>query len=180
MKVWRRGLPAVLFGLCALAPLASSADAATRTKLDRGNELRFTLSGSVLTLAIVDRPNFIQSPTIQSELLGKRIWVGCSTSFRSVKRHTVASARVGWPQGAESISVHLDRDISRRARWCLVEGVGRLAFGDIAYASFYEAEPGRRLTSGRLRDGTRWGARFPPCSGPGRSARVSAPSTSRR
>lgn len=149
-------LVGVLVGLTA-ALISPSAGAATWTKLDRGNELRFKLKGSKLTLTIVERHNVIRSPTTQSELFGKRLWVGCGTSFRGVNRDTVVGALARWPRGAESISVRLDRDISRRAKWCLAESRGEFAGGDLAFVSRYEAEPGRRLTSGRLRGGARWG-----------------------
>ncbi|HYI80841.1 MAG TPA: hypothetical protein VEW67_08275 [Thermoleophilaceae bacterium] len=152
---------------CALVP--PIAGGATWTKLDRGNELRFKLKGSELTLTIVERRNFIRIPTTRSELFGKRLWVGCGTSFRAVNRDTVVGALVRWPRGAESISVPLDRDISRRAKWCLVESRGEFAGGDLAFVSFRKAEPGRRLTSGRLLDGTPWslvawrGNKLQPC-----------------
>jgi hypothetical protein len=158
----------VAFVLNALL-LAAEADAATRTKLDRWSELRFTLGRSSLTLTIRDRENLIQSPTIQGELFGKRLWVGCGTSFRSPARKTVAHAVVRWPRGMKSITVPLDRDISRSAKWCLVEGTGRADYGDIAFVSFHEAEPGRRLATGHLGDGTPWrlvawrGNKLQPC-----------------
>jgi hypothetical protein len=149
-------LVGVMVGVTA-ALVPPGASAATWTKLDRRNELRFKLKGSELTLTIIERRNFIRIPTTRRELFGKRLWVGCGTSFRAVNRDTVVGAVVRWPHGAESISVRLDRDISRRAKWCLVESRGEFAGGDLAFVSFYEAEPGRRLTSGRLRGGARWG-----------------------
>lgn len=167
----RRRSALIVAGLAGLITvlLSAGAGAATRTKLDRGNELRFTLKGSELTLTIVDRPNVFKSPTIQSDLFGKRVWAGCGRSFRTVNRNTFVGSVVEWPRGAGSTSVRLDRDISRRAKWCLVESRGKFAGGDIAFVSFHKAEPGRRLASGRLRDGTAWrlvawrGSELQPC-----------------
>jgi hypothetical protein len=135
--------------------LAPAADAAVRKKLDRDNEVRFELHGMQLSMAIVDRERFTQSPTIESELLGQKVRVGCATSFRA-SRASVVMEVLRWPADSRSASVRLARDISRRAKWCLIEMTGRYVGGDIAFVSFHQAEPGRRLTSGRLRDGTRW------------------------
>lgn len=159
----------VLLGLCATVPLVDEAKATMREKSDRGNELRFSLDGSMLTLAIFDRPNLLQSPTIQDDLFGQRVWAGCGTSFRVVSRRTVIGRVVRWPQSVNRISVQLSRDVSRRAKWCLVEARGRFAGGDIAFVSFYKAEPGRRVASGQLLDGARWrlvawrGNKLQPC-----------------
>lgn len=169
-KGWSRAaLIVAAFASLVAMSLPTDAGAVTRTKLDRGNELRFTLKGSELTLAIVDLPNRISHPTIQSDLFGKRLWVGCGSSFRAVTRNSVVGAAVRWPRGAGSFSVRLKRDISRRAKWCLVESRGKFAGGDLAFVSFYKAEPGRRLTAGRLLDGTPWslvawrGSQLQPC-----------------
>lgn len=165
---WRCALLLVSLVLTTLL-LAADADAATRTKLDRWSDLRFTLERSSLTLTIRDQEGLVQNPRIQSELFGKRVWVGCGTSFRSSARKTVARAVVRWPRGAKSIAVRLDRDISRGAKWCVVEGTGKFSGGDIANVSFYVAEPGRRLALGHLRDGTPWrlvawrGNKLEPC-----------------
>jgi hypothetical protein len=155
--------------LVGVAILPLGAGAAVRTKVDRPHELRFALDGRTLTLTIVDLRRFSQHPTTQSELLGKRVRIACGTSFRKVDRTTLVMSTVRWPHGQSSISVQLARDISRRVVWCVVETTGRFAGGDIASVSFYKAEPGRRLASGRLSDGTRWrlaawrGDRHQPC-----------------
>jgi len=134
----------------------AEAGAAIRAELDRGEELRFLLKGKTLKLTVVDRPNLIQSPTIQSELFGKRLRFGCGTSFRPARRTTVFE-QARWPVATKSFSVRFDRDLSRRVKWCLVEaGVGEFAGGDIAFVSFRDPEPGRRLARGELPDGTPW------------------------
>lgn len=151
---------ACMWGL-GLAP----AQAATRSKLGE-DEIRFTLSGKALTVAIVDRKNFIQDPSPQEELYGKRVEMGCGTSFRRSRRGLVGK-RVDWSVGARSVTVRLGRDISRSAKWCLVEE-GR-GGGDIGFVSFFDAEPGRRLASGHFANGRRWriaawrGKQLEPC-----------------
>jgi hypothetical protein len=161
----RRGVVLVVASVSVLLGLATPVHGATRSKLGE-DEIRFTLSGKVLTVAIVDRKNFTQYPSPQQELYGKRVDVGCGTSFRQ-PRVGFAGKRVRWPVGARSITVHLGRDISRSAKWCFVEE-GR-GGGDIGFVSFFDAEPGRRLTSGRFANGRRWriaswrGKQLEPC-----------------
>jgi hypothetical protein len=161
----RRGVVLAVALVLVLLGLATPVQAATRSKLGE-DEIRFTLRGKVLTVTIVDRENFIQDPSPQEELYGKRVEVGCGASFRK-PREGFAWKRVKWPVGARSVTVHLGRDISRSAKWCLVEE-GR-GGGDIGFVSFFDAEPGRRLTSGRFADGRRWriaswrGKQLEPC-----------------
>lgn len=149
--------------------LVEAANATTRAELNRSAELRFVLKGRTLELTIVDRPNFIRHPTTQSELLGKRLRFACGTSFRPIRR-TAVFAQARWPVAGRSFSVRFTRDISPRAKWCLVEaGEGEFAGGDIAYVSFRNPEPGRRLATGALPDGTPWrlaawrGEQLEPC-----------------
>jgi hypothetical protein len=152
----------------AFLALAPAADAAVRTKVDWNNEVRFKLSGETLSLTIIDRERFTQSPTIRSELLGQRVGVSCGTSFRYSPKDT-ATKVMRWPGASRSASVRFARDLSRRAKWCLIEETGEYAGVDIAFVSFRRAEPGRRLTSGRLAGGTMWrivawrGNRLQPC-----------------
>lgn len=151
----RLTLSAVLATLVAALGTTSVADAAVRAKLDRDNEIRFVLDGRTLRATIVDRPNVVQSPTIQRDLFDHRIRFACGTSFRRKARKTVAVALARWPQGTQSMTVTLGRDISAQARWCLLEGFANRG-GDVAYVSFHRAEPGRRVTRGRTPGGVRW------------------------
>jgi len=154
--------------LLVLAFMAPTADAAVRTKLDRGNEVRFELSGRTLSMTLVERELVFQSPTTQSELLGQRVRVACATSFRYSRKNMVMAV-LNWPDDSTTAAVQFARDISKRVKWCLIEATGKYAGGDIAFVSFREAEPGRRLTSGMLRDGTPWrlaawrGNKLQPC-----------------
>jgi hypothetical protein len=134
---------------------ASVSHAASLTKLDRASEVRLSIDGTSLRATIVDLHNVSQSPTVQQRLFGRRIFLGCGSSFRHFQGTTVRRV-VRWPSGATSLSVRVGRDISRQAKWCLLEESGPRGGSDIAFVSFRRAEPGRRLTSGRLEDGTPW------------------------
>jgi hypothetical protein len=159
----------------ALAALtvAPSVDAAERTKVDREHEVRFNLNGKRLSLRIVDLPRYEQSPPISSELLGKRVLVGCGSRFRSAPRKSYVARRVRWPADSRTVSVDFRRDISSRARWCLIEATGRWRGGDIASVSFVTREPKRLLAKGRGPSGEWWrvsawrGDQLEPCLGVG-------------
>jgi hypothetical protein len=138
----------------ALLALAPAADAATRTKLDRDDEVRFQLDGRDLTLTIVDGWRYGQIPSTKSRLFGKPVVVACGTSFQ-FSRKTAVIRRLRWPVGASSLSVRFARDVSRNLRWCLIDE-GPKGGADIAFVSFVRAEPGRRLTAGRLSNGKSW------------------------
>jgi hypothetical protein len=133
---------------------ASEAGAAERVASDRQAEVRFALDGRALTLTVVDRLRFDQHPKTVETLSGSRVKVICGTTFYKPTPHNYVLRRVRWPAGATSMTVQFRRDISARAKWCLVEPAR--SGGDIASVSFHAAEPGRRLTTGRLPDGRPW------------------------
>jgi hypothetical protein len=151
----------------ALLALAPAADGATRTKLDRDDEVRFQLDGRDLTLTIVDGWRYGQIPSTKSRLFGKPLLVACGTSFQ-FSRKTAVVRRLRWPVGANSLSLRFERDVSRNLRWCLIDE-GPNGGADIAFVSFVRAEPGRRLTAGRLSNGKSWrlvvwrGDQLQPC-----------------
>lgn len=68
--------------------------------------------------------------------------------------------------GCRDPRLRFDRDISHRARWCLIEGADG---GDIAFVSFLKGERGRQLDKGRSPSGQWWrflaraNARLAPC-----------------
>jgi hypothetical protein len=168
-----RGSAVVLGMALAALAVAPSADAAERTKVDRQHEVRFSLDGKRLSLTIVDLPRYEQSPPISSELLGKRVLVGCGSRFRSAPRKSYVARRVRWPADSRTVSVDFRRDISSRARWCLIEATGRWKGGDIASVSFVTREPKRLLAKGRGPSGEWWrvsawrGDQLEPCLGVG-------------
>lgn len=123
--------------------------------MDRGEGVRLTLDGTRLTATVIPRANHRRTPPLLSELSGKRIRVGCSTSFRPRRSKPVLRIE-RWPKGATSASFDLKRDISRRARWCLIESTGKHGGGDLAFVSFLHGEPKRLLAKGRGPSGERW------------------------
>lgn len=141
-------------------------DTVSLPKLDRASEVRLSIDSTTLRATIVDVRNVSQSPTTRQSLYGKSVGIACGTSFRHFGA-TAVRRLAHWPAGNASLSVRVERDISERAKWCVLEA--RPGGSDIAFVSFREAEPGRRLTTGRLRDGTPWrlvawrGSHLQPC-----------------
>lgn len=158
-------------GLFALLS-AAQADAAVRVKHDKTSEVRFELNGRSLTTTVVDLPHYRQHPSTMSQVSGKSVVLACGTSFRHFRRATVVRRTIRWARGARSETVRFKRDISRRAKWCVVDE-GPDGGADIAAISFYAAERRRVLTRGRFANGGRWrllawrGERLEPCVGVG-------------
>lgn len=136
--------------LALLGP-TSIADADVRTKMDRQQGVRLKLEGKRLTATVVARPNHHRTPPL-SELSGKRVRAGCGISFRHRSSAAVRDVR-RWPTAATSMSFDFGRDISRRAKWCLVEATDG---GDLVFVSFLRAEPRRLLAKGRGPGGEWW------------------------
>jgi hypothetical protein len=113
--------------------------------------MRLTLDGRVLTAEIVRTPRIHRDPTSEERLHGKQIDAICSASSRPLLREVVIRTR-RWPVGARRMSFVFGRDISRRAKWCLIEH--RAA--DIAFVSFVEREPWRFVAKGRGPSGDWW------------------------
>ena len=104
------------------------ADAATRRATDSQARVRFTLDGRELRARILrDAPR-----RIRRELFGDRIRAVCGTDFAFDQGTKVRRTRT-WPRGRRRVTFRFDRDISRRAKWCLLE---HPRGGDIAFASF--------------------------------------------
>lgn len=170
----------VASGLLALS-FTAQADAAVRVKHDKSAEVRFVLNGKSLTATVVDLPRYRQTPPTMSLVSGKSVVLACGTSFRHSRRDTLVVRRIQWSRGARSETVRFRRDISRRAKWCLVEEAeGTYRGGDIAFVSFHVVEQRRVLTRGRFADGMRWrllawrGEHLEPCIGIGISSRSSS------
>ncbi len=165
----------VAVGILVLS-VTTQADAAVRVKHDKNNEVRFVLDGRSLTATVVDLPRYGQSPPTMSLVSGKSVVLACGTSFRRSRRDTLVVKTVQWSRGARSETVRFGRDISRWAKWCVLEE-GHHRGGDIAVVSFYAAERRRVLTRGRFADGARWrllawrGEHLEPCIGIGISDR---------
>ena len=113
--------------------------------------MRLTLDGRVLTAEIVKTPRFHRDPTTEEHLVGKRVHAICSPRFRPSRRHVLIRAQ-RWPAGASSMSFVFGRDISRRAKWCLIEQDAH----DVAFVSFTPREPVRFVGKGRGPSGDWW------------------------
>jgi hypothetical protein len=115
---------AVLLALAAAPP----AGAATRQATDREARVRFTLDGRVLTARLLrGAPR-----RVRRQLFGRTIKAVCGTSF-NFDRGVKVRDRRRWRRGRRTVRYRFQRDISRRAKWCLLE---HPRGGDVAYANF--------------------------------------------
>ena len=98
------------------ALVAASAPAAADVvrKKDRRAGVTFRLSGKHLTMKLSEQAN----ARTAKRLLGKRVAAACGTSNRGGK---VYDKVFTWPEERASMAVDLDRDISSRVAWCLLE-----------------------------------------------------------
>ena len=140
----RRALaaPVTLAIVGACAPAAS---AATRVRVDRDNGVRFTLDGKALTVT------FLQAR--RKDIEGKRVRVACGTSFGRPRKNVVI-VNDRWPARALSATFAFRRDISRRAKWCVLEH--RDGLNVTALASFIPQERTGFVAKGRGPAGEWW------------------------
>ena len=100
---------AFIVACLATAAVAISATASPApVQVDRSHGVRFDLDGAVLTVALV-------TPETRPQVWGKRIRAVCSPTVRAVQL---------WPHGQPQLSYTFERDISDRAKWCLLEDEG--------------------------------------------------------
>jgi hypothetical protein len=136
-----------------------------KSELSRLDGVRLTLDGRTLTAEIVETPHVHRIPTVEKKTYGKRVGGACGTTFRPVRKALVFQRRL-WPVGARSLTFDFRRDISRRVKWCLVDGEDG---ADVAFVSFVDREPARFLAKGRGPFGEWWraaawrGERLEPC-----------------
>jgi hypothetical protein len=124
---------ALMVALLATAALAIPALAVpSPVRLDRSHGVRFSLTGSVLTVRLVPQRNRTP-PDARKQLWGKRIGASCSPTFqvRDPRRSIVRAVRF-WPRGQLELSYSFRQDISDRVKWCLLEDGGR----DVAAVDF--------------------------------------------
>ncbi|MEX1141808.1 MAG: hypothetical protein WD399_01625 [Thermoleophilaceae bacterium] len=164
--IWRGrwGIAVVVtLGMLAGAPVAESA---VRVKTDRGSGVRFLLEGKRLTVSILDRRNHQVEPPVIEQVSGKRVRVACGTRFQ-YSQGVIVKTRRRWPKGETAAQFRFGRNVSHRARWCVIEA-GESA-RDVAAISFIRREPARLLARGRTDRGERWrlvgwrGSRLQPC-----------------
>ena len=120
---------AAAFALAATlaAAAAAPATAAVVRKKDRRAGVTFRLSGAHLTMKLSEQAN----PRTTKKLLGKRVAAACGTSTTGGR---VYDKVFTWPEDRASVAVDLDRDISSRVAYCLVEDAR--SGGDIALVKF--------------------------------------------
>lgn len=116
------------FALVVLLVSVSASEAATRRATDSEADVRFTLDNRVLTVRVLPRA----SRGVRRQLYGKRIRAVCGTSFAFSEGVKVRHTRV-WPRGRSRFRYRFRRNISRRAKWCLLE---HPRGGDVAFVSF--------------------------------------------
>ncbi len=120
-----------------------------KTGFDRHAGIRLTLDGHVLTAKIANAQ--AGDLDLEKQLYGNRIDAVCVSSFFHPKRDYVIRRRL-WPVGARMVSFRFGRDVSRRARYCLIEHDA----ADIAAVSFVVPEPIRFVGKGRGASGDWW------------------------
>jgi hypothetical protein len=119
-------------GVIATGDAMNGTQTAIRTATDRDDEVRFRLDGRTLTATIAHQPNVVRTPTIEEDLFGKRVRASCGT-LHGGRGGTVVSRIRRWPDGETSLDYRFRRDISARAKWCLLED---REGGDIAVVRF--------------------------------------------
>lgn len=126
-----RGTRLALVAACVLVVLLVSvpaSEAATRRATDAEAGIRFTLDGRVLTVRVLPRA----PRDVRRGLYGKRIRAVCGTDFSFARGVKVQRTRL-WPRGRARLRYRFRRNISRRAKWCLLE---HPRGGDVAFGSF--------------------------------------------
>ena len=122
----------VLVAACVVVSVLASAPpvagAATRRATDWDARVRFTLDGRLLTVRVLPRA----PRRVRRELFDTRIRAVCGTRFPFTARGKVTRTRL-WPAGRHRLRYRFRRDISRRAKWCLVE---HPRGGDVAVVIF--------------------------------------------
>ena len=113
MKKWLLGVGSAVAVVCLAAP----AFAATKTGTDREGA-RFQLSGRVLTVRLVE-PETPVTPSIESQVFGKRVRASCGLG--GTGNGVAAFHTRRWPRAQKSLTYRFPLDISRRARWCVLE-----------------------------------------------------------
>ena len=108
--------------------MPSVSQAATRRATDREAGVRFTLDGRLLTVRLLPGA----PASTRRELTGERVRAACGTSFAFTRGTKVRRTRL-WPRGRRRLRYRFNRDLSRRAKWCLLE---HPAGGDVAFVSF--------------------------------------------
>lgn len=99
---------------------APAAFAAQRAGRDPQTGVAFRLSGRYLAVEVERRSTVIEPVGTPDRQLAHKVWRAvCGVSADDPS--AVASAVRRWPRGRRVLRFHLNRDVSKRARWCLIE-----------------------------------------------------------
>jgi hypothetical protein len=101
--------------------------ATTRRGTDGEAHIRFTLDGRLLIVRLLRGA----TRATRREVYGKRIHAACGTDFNFSRGVKVGRTRM-WPRGQRRVRYRFRRNISRRAKWCLIE---HPAGADVGFAS---------------------------------------------
>lgn len=108
-------MKALAVALAASLIAAAPALADVKRAKDRAAGVTFRLNGAHLTMKLSEQAN----PRVSKKLLGKTNIAVCGTNTRTGGR--VVEAELTWPENRASVAVDFDRDISKRAVYCLIE-----------------------------------------------------------
>src|SRR5215218_9765334 len=119
----------IALALALIVPFAgvTAATADVVRKKDRRAGVTFRLSGAHLTMKLSEQAN----ARTAKKLLGKRVAAACGTSTTGGRVYDKVFV---WPDERSSAAVDLDRDISTRVAYCLIEDARSGA--DIALVKF--------------------------------------------
>jgi hypothetical protein len=132
--------------------LPASASAAAQVGFDRDSRLLMTLKQRSLTLTF-QTPRSRIPPEVRAQLFGKQVRVACGTRSGRKARAGVVQEIARWSRRARELQVTFRRDLSRRAKWCALEG---LAGDTIARVVFVRSERRRLIAHGTAPSGERW------------------------
>jgi hypothetical protein len=111
----RRAGALTLVALASAVLAAAPATAAIKRAKDRKAGVTFRLNAKHLTMKLSDQAD----PRVAKKVLGKRVAAACGTN--KTTGGSVYDAVFEWPADRASVAVDLERDISRRAAYCLLE-----------------------------------------------------------
>ncbi len=95
--------------------VAVPAFADVKRSKDRKAGVTFRLSKKHLTMKLSDQAD----ARVSKKLLGKTNVVACGTNAE--RGGTVVEAELAWPENRASVAVDFERDLSKRAVYCLIE-----------------------------------------------------------
>src|SRR5688572_12523923 len=121
-------MKALAAAVAVILVVAAPALADVKRAKDREAGVTFRLNGKHLTMKLSEQAD----ARVSKKLLGKTNVAVCGTNARTGGR--IVEAELVWPRNRASVAVDFDRDISKRAVYCLIETEAKGT--DIALAQF--------------------------------------------